>query len=61
MIKQTISWTTLPNGSNGPKVAGTELRLSVLDELSAFLALPNDARERLGLPPLPQPAVVEIW
>ncbi len=29
MIKQTITWTALPKGSNGPKQAGTELRLSV--------------------------------
>lgn len=29
MIKQTITWTALPHGSNGPKQSGTELRLSV--------------------------------
>jgi len=31
-----------------------ELRLAILDELSAFVALPNEARQRLGLPPLPE-------
>ncbi len=30
-----------------------ELRLSLFDELSVFVGLPNAARERLGLPPLP--------
>jgi len=29
MIKQTLTWTALPKGSNGPKQAGTELRFSV--------------------------------
>lgn len=30
MLKQTIIWTALPNGSTGPLAAGTTLRLSVL-------------------------------
>ena len=29
MIKQSLTWTALPKSSNGPKQAGTELRLSV--------------------------------
>ncbi len=31
-----------------------ELRLSVLDELAVFVGLDNDARQRLGLPPMPE-------
>ena len=30
MLKQTIIWTALPNGSDGPLAEGTTLRLSVL-------------------------------
>ncbi len=30
MLKQTIIWTALPNGSDGPLAAGTTLRLSLL-------------------------------
>jgi hypothetical protein len=30
MLKQTIIWTALPNGSDGPLAGGTTLRLSVL-------------------------------
>jgi hypothetical protein len=38
MLKQTIIWTALPNGSNGPAEAGTTLRLSVFVSPRLWLA-----------------------
>lgn len=35
-----------------PEQFDEQLRLSVLDELASFVGLPDEARERLGLPPL---------
>jgi len=47
MRKQTLIWTALPNGSNGPLQAGTQLRLSAYLSPRLWSDTPQ-VREKLG-------------